>query len=168
MRIDPVDRHPGTSECSHGAKPDRRPAVTEAAASAAGTRQPGRERRARARDLGLAPGTLMPGPVNAITDVPGVRVGHATLIEGTDIRTGVTAIVHDTLLGARTWRQRTLPAGLAVFNGFGKMTGSTQIAELGTIETPVLLTATLSVFRVGRRAAQLPARTAGAIRHRAR
>lgn len=99
--------------------------------------------RARARDLGLAPGRLPPGPANAITDVPGIRVGHATVAEGAGIRTGVTAIVHDNLL-----RAGTLPAGLAVFNGFGKMTGSTQIAELGTIETPVLLTATLSVFRV--------------------
>jgi D-aminopeptidase len=99
--------------------------------------------RARARDLGLAPGRLPPGPANAITDVPGIRVGHATVAQGAGIRTGVTAIVHDNLL-----RAGTLPAGLAVFNGFGKMTGSTQIAELGTIETPVLLTATLSVFRV--------------------
>ena len=75
--------------------------------------------------------------------MPGIRVGHATVAQGAGIRTGVTAIVHDNLL-----RAGTLPAGLAVFNGFGKMTGSTQIAELGTIETPVLLTATLSVFRV--------------------
>ena len=108
----------------------------------------GQDRRARARDLGLAPGTLPAGPVNAITDVPGIRVGHVTLVEGTGIRTGVTAIVHDTLLGRGPGGERTLRAGLAVFNGFGKMTGSTQIAELGTIETPVLLTATLSVFRV--------------------
>jgi D-aminopeptidase len=99
--------------------------------------------RARARDLGLAPGTLPTGPANAITDVAGVRVGHATVIEGTDIRTGVTAIVHENLL-----RPGTLPAGLAVFNGFGKMVGTTQITELGTIETPLLLTSTLSVFRV--------------------
>jgi D-aminopeptidase len=85
--------------------------------------------------------------VNAITDVPGIRVGHATVIEGADIRTGVTAVVHDAVLG-RDPARRTLPAGLAVFNGFGKMTGSTQVRELGTIETPVLLTGTLSVFRV--------------------
>ncbi len=78
-----------------------------------------------------------------MTDVPGIRVGHATVTEGTGIRTGVTAIVHDELLSGGT-----LPAGLSVFNGFGKLTGSTQITELGTIETPVLLTATLSVFRV--------------------
>ena len=104
--------------------------------------------RARARDLGLAPGTLPPGPVNAITDVPGVRVGHATMIEGAAIRTGVTAIVHDALVGAGPGGRRALPAGLVVFNGFGKMVGSTQVTELGTVQTPVLLTATLSVFRV--------------------
>jgi D-aminopeptidase len=98
--------------------------------------------RARTRELGLAPGRLPAGPANAITDVPGVRVGHATVIDGSDIRTGVTAIVHDELLSARS-----LPAGLCVFNGFGKMTGTTQLAELGTLETPVLLTGTLSVFR---------------------
>jgi D-aminopeptidase len=104
--------------------------------------------RVRARDLGLAPGTLPPGHANAITDVPGVRVGHATVVEGADIRTGVTAIVHDALIGAGQDGQRTLPAGLAVFNGFGKMVGTTQLTELGTVETPVLLTATLSVFGV--------------------
>jgi D-aminopeptidase len=100
--------------------------------------------RARARDLGLAPGQLPTGPLNAISDVPGIRVGHATVVAGADIRTGVTAIVHDDLLSGAS----ALPAGLAVFNGFGKMVGSTQLAELGTLETPVLLTATLSVFRV--------------------
>ena len=105
-------------------------------------------RRARARELGLAPGRLPPGPANAITDVPGVRVGHATLIEGTDIRTGITAIVHDTLLRGTTDSKGCLPAGLAVYNGYGKMVGSTQLRELGVIETPVLLTSTLSVFRV--------------------
>jgi D-aminopeptidase len=105
--------------------------------------------RARARELGLAPGTLPPGPHNAITDVPGIRVGHATVIEGSDIRTGVTAIVHDELLAGGTQPDGSgaLRAGLSVFNGFGKMTGATQVTELGTIETPVLLTATLSVFR---------------------
>jgi D-aminopeptidase len=100
--------------------------------------------RARARDLGLMPGRLPTGQANAISDVPGVRVGHATVIAGDDVRTGVTAIVHDDLLSGAA----ALPAGLSVFNGFGKMVGSTQLAELGTLETPVLLTATLSVFRV--------------------
>ena len=99
--------------------------------------------RARARHLGLAPGRLPTGPANAITDVAGIGVGHATVIEGTAIRTGVTAITHENLL-----RAGTMPAGLAVFNGFGKMVGTTQLTELGTIETPVLLTSTLSVFRV--------------------
>ena len=111
--------------------------------------------RGRAREIGVAPGRLPTGPANAITDVPGIRVGHATVIEGTGIRTGVTAVVHDELL-PRGSQQGSSPqpatgklaAGLSVFNGFGKMVGSTQVAELGTIETPVLLTATLSVFRV--------------------
>ncbi len=116
--------------------------------------------RARARDIGIAPGVLPTGSANAITDVPGIRVGHATVIEGTGIRTGVTAVVPGALLpgdeqgsaeqraGSRRATTGALPAGLSVFNGFGKMVGSTQLAELGTIETPVLLTATLSVFRV--------------------
>jgi D-aminopeptidase len=129
--------------------------VTKAAAAgrAAGDRPPD---RARAREIGVAPGRLPTGAANAITDVPGIRVGHATVIEGTGIRTGVTAVVHDDLLphGSEQGRSTQLPgtrklaAGLSVFNGFGKMVGSTQVAELGTIETPVLLTATLSVFRV--------------------
>jgi D-aminopeptidase len=97
----------------------------------------------RARELGIEPGTLPPGPVNAITDVPGIRVGHSTLIEGTGIRTGVTAIVHDALTG-----RAALPAGLFTFNGFGKLVGSTQVHELGEVETPVLLTSTLATFTV--------------------
>jgi D-aminopeptidase len=101
------------------------------------------ERRARARELGIVVGSLPTGEHNAITDVPGVRVGHTTLIEGRDVRTGVTAIVHDGLTGARS-----LPAGLAVGNGYGKIVGTTQLSELGVIETPVLLTGTLSTFRV--------------------
>ncbi len=99
--------------------------------------------RARARDLGIAPGALPTGELNAITDVPGVRVGQVTLIEGSDIRTGVTAIVHDRLTGSQT-----LNAALETGNGFGKIVGTTQIGELGVIETPVLLTSTLSTFRV--------------------
>jgi D-aminopeptidase len=99
--------------------------------------------RARARDLGIVVGSLPPGEHNAITDVAGVRVGHTTLIEGSDIRTGVTAIVHDRLSSATT-----LNAGLAVGNGFGKIVGTTQVSELGVIETPILLTGTLSTFRV--------------------
>ncbi|MFU8875398.1 P1 family peptidase [Micromonospora sp. SL4-19] len=96
----------------------------------------------RARELGIVVGKMPTGPVNAITDVPGVRVGHTTLIDGDDIRTGVTAIVPDQLT-----ERRALPAGLDVGNGHGKLVGSTQVIELGEIETPVVLTATLSTFR---------------------
>jgi D-aminopeptidase len=98
--------------------------------------------RARARDLGIEVGALPPGEHNAITDVAGVRVGHTTLIEGSDVRTGVTAIVHDGLTGVKT-----LNAALAVGNGYGKIVGTTQLAELGVIETPVVLTGTLCTFR---------------------
>lgn len=94
----------------------------------------------RARELGVAPGTLPTGPLNAITDVAGVRVGHRTRVEGDDIRTGVTAILPH---GGNVFQDRT-PAGFAVANGFGKMMGSTQIVELGEIETPIVLTNTLS------------------------
>ena len=99
--------------------------------------------RRRARELGIAPGILPVGKWNAITDVRGVKVGHATLIEAADIRTGVTAILpHDGNLF-----QDKLPAGMAVGNGFGKLMGSTQVEELGEIETPILLTNTLAVPR---------------------
>jgi D-aminopeptidase len=98
--------------------------------------------RARARELGVIPGSLPPGEHNAITDVADVRVGHTTLIEGSDVRTGVTAIVHDGLTGFKT-----LNAGLAVGNGYGKIVGTTQLGELGVIETPVVLTGTLCTFR---------------------
>jgi D-aminopeptidase len=108
-----------------------------------GRNQTPAESRARARDLGVVPGPVPTGPLNAITDVPGVRVGHTTLVEGSDIRTGVTAIVPDGLA-----RAQALDAGLAVGNGYGKIVGTTQISELGVIETPVLLTGTLSTFRV--------------------
>jgi len=99
--------------------------------------------RRRARELGIAPGVLPTGPLNAITDVNGVRVGHVTLIEGADIRTGVTAI----LPHAGNLFQDKVPAGLAVGNGFGKLAGATQVVELGEIETPILLTNTLAVPR---------------------
>jgi D-aminopeptidase len=99
--------------------------------------------RRRARALGLAPGILPTGPWNAITDVAGVRVGHFTLIEGEDVRTGVTAILPD---GGNLYQGR-VPAGLAVGNGFGKLAGATQIEELGEIETPIVLTNTLAVPR---------------------
>ncbi len=95
----------------------------------------------RARDLGIAPGVLSPGPLNAITDVSGVLVGHVTVIEGADIRTGATAI----LPHAGNLFQEKVPAGLAVGNGFGKLIGATQLVELGEIETPIVLTNTLAV-----------------------
>ncbi|WP_281258596.1 P1 family peptidase [Caulobacter mirabilis] len=85
----------------------------------------------RARELGITPGTFKTGPLNAITDVGGVRVGHRTRIEGDDIRTGVTAILPH---GGNVFQDR-VPAGFAVANGFGKLMGSTQIIELGEIET---------------------------------
>jgi D-aminopeptidase len=99
--------------------------------------------RSRARELGLSFGPYPPGPHNAITDVTGVRVGQSTVREGTGIRTGVTAVVPD---GADR-AGGTLAAGLFVGNGFGKLTGATQLAELGVIETPIVLTGTLSAFR---------------------
>jgi D-aminopeptidase len=97
--------------------------------------------RPRARDLQIEPGVFKPGARNAITDVAGVRVGHVTLVEGDDVRTGVTAIVpHDGNLF-----QEKAPAAVYVGNAFGKFAGSTQVNELGTLETPVVLTNTLAV-----------------------
>jgi D-aminopeptidase len=108
---------------------------------ASGTAAMGQE-RPRARDLGLTPGRLEPGPLNAITDVAGVRVGHFTLIGGDHIRTGVTAVVpHPGNLF-----QEQVPAAMVVGNGFGKLIGFTQVEELGRIETPILLTNTLAVW----------------------
>lgn len=99
--------------------------------------------RQRLRQLGLAPGILSPGPHNAITDVAGVTVGQVTLIEGDAIRTGATAILpHQGNL-----YQAKVPAGVMVGNGYGKLMGSTQIMELGEIETPIVLTNTLAVPR---------------------
>ena len=98
-------------------------------------------KRPRAREIGLAPGVFPTGPLNAITDVRGVRVGHTTLIEGDHIRTGVTAILPHT----GNLFQEKVPGGVFVGNAFGKLAGSTQVQELGTIETPVVLTNTLSV-----------------------
>ena len=95
----------------------------------------------RARDLGIAPGVLGTGTLNAITDVGGLLVGHVTLIQGDNIRTGVTAILPH---GGNLYQQK-VPAGFAVANGYGKFAGTTQILELGEIETPIVLTNTLSV-----------------------
>ncbi len=100
--------------------------------------------RPRARDLGISVGILPPGKNNAITDVEGVGVGQTTLIKGDNIRTGVTAIVPHT----GNLFQEKVPAAIHVGNGFGKLMGSTQVNELGEIETPILLTGTLNVPRV--------------------
>jgi D-aminopeptidase len=97
--------------------------------------------RPRARDLGISPGALTPGPLNAITDVDGVRVGHVTLKNGDTVRTGVTAILPH---GGNLFQDKVAGA-VFVGNAFGKLAGSTQVQELGTIETPIVLTNTLSV-----------------------
>lgn len=97
--------------------------------------------RLRVRELGVDPWILKPGKFNSITDVQGVKVGHFTLIRGEDIRTGVTAILpHD----GNIFLEK-VPAGVYVGNGFGKLMGFTQVEELGCIETPIILTNTLSV-----------------------
>ncbi|MCX7717835.1 MAG: P1 family peptidase [Candidatus Sumerlaeaceae bacterium] len=98
-------------------------------------------RRLRAREMGLQPGVLPPGPLNAITDIPDVRVGHRTLIHGDSVRTGVTVIVPH---GGNIFREK-VPAAVYAANGFGKLAGSTQVQELGTLETPIALTNTLAV-----------------------
>ncbi len=97
--------------------------------------------RPRARDLGLKPGVFEPGPLNAITDVTGVTVGHTTLNHGDRIRTGVTVVVPH---GGNVFQDK-VPGAVFVGNAFGKLAGSTQVDELGTIETPIALTNTLSV-----------------------
>jgi len=117
--------------CNQAVAQDARPAIGQREAV-----------RPRVRDIGLVIGVLPPGPLNAITDVDGVLVGHQTLVEGDDVRTGVTAILpHDGNLF-----QQKVPAAIVVGNGFGKLIGSTQVSELGLLETPVVLTNTLSVF----------------------
>jgi len=97
--------------------------------------------RPRARDLGIAPGVMEPGPLNAITDVGGVLVGHTTVVQGENVRTGVTAILPH---GGNLFREKVAGA-VFVGNAFGKLAGSTQVEELGTIESPIVLTNTLSV-----------------------
>jgi len=101
------------------------------------------EPRPRARDLGIEIGVMDPGPLNAITDVRGVLVGHRTLIRGDSIRTGVTAVLPH---GGNIFVSKVQGA-IVVRNGFGKLIGLSQVNELGQIETPILLTGTLSVFR---------------------
>src|SRR5580693_135354 len=102
------------------------------------------EGRPRVRDLGVQIGVLPPGPLNAITDVAGVKVGQITLIRGDNIRTGVTAILPH---GGNLYKER-VPGAVFLGNAYGKLTGSTQVNEMGEIETPILLTGTDSVPRV--------------------
>jgi D-aminopeptidase len=101
------------------------------------------QQRPRAREAGVVVGILAPGPANAITDVAGVRVGQVTVREGDSVNTGVTAILPHT---GNLFRER-VPAAIRVGNGFGKLLGSTQVRELGELETPILLTCTLCVWR---------------------
>jgi D-aminopeptidase len=113
--------------------------------SAAGAAMFGQtETRPRVRDLGVEVGVLPPGPLNAITDVVGVKVGQTTLIRGDNIRTGVTAILPH---GGNLYKKR-VPGAVFLGNAYGKLAGSTQVNEMGEIETPILLTATDSVPRV--------------------
>ncbi|MGE5835267.1 MAG: P1 family peptidase [Acidobacteriota bacterium] len=102
---------------------------------------PAGQSRPRARDLGITPGVGTPGPSNAITDVPGVEVGHTTLVVGDTIRTGVTVVLPH---AGNLFREK-VPGAVFVGNAFGKLAGSTQVDELGTIESPIVLTNTLSV-----------------------
>ena len=110
--------------------------VTEAA--------PQEKSRPRAREAGVIVGVLQPGPLNAITDVGGVAVGHKTLTRGDNVRTGVTAILPH---NGNLFREK-VPGAVFIGNAFGKLAGSTQVNELGEIETPILLTSTLNVPRV--------------------
>lgn len=100
--------------------------------------------RPRARELGVAPGIFPPGAFNTITDVAGVLVGQVTIVEGDSVRTGITAILPHS---GNIFLQR-VPAAIVVGNGFGKLLGSTQVNELGELETPILLTCTLCVWKV--------------------
>ena len=100
------------------------------------------EERPRARDIGLVIGTFQTGSLNAITDVADVKVGHVTVIEGDDIRTGVTAIIP----GPGNLYTHPMPAWIHVGNGYGKLIGETQVREFGELETPILLTCTLCVW----------------------
>jgi D-aminopeptidase len=100
------------------------------------------QERPRARDVGLVVGIFPTGELNTITDVAGVKVGHSTIIEGDDIRTGVTAIIP----GPGNLYTHPIPAWIHVGNGYGKLIGETQVREFGEIETPILLTCTLCVW----------------------
>lgn len=116
-----------------------------AAACAASPPAPiGDEPRPRLRDLGVTVGSLPPGPHNAITDVAGVRIGHATVVAGSDLHTGVTVILPH---GDNPFLHK-VPAAVHVANGFGKFAGGSQLEELGELESPIALTATLNVPRI--------------------
>jgi len=104
-----------------------------------GAQQP----RPRARDLGIIVGSIPTGPLDAITDVAGVRVGHTTIARGDSINSAVTAILPH---GGNPFREK-VPAAIVVGNGFGKLAGSTQVNELGELESPIVLTCTLCVPR---------------------
>ena len=108
-------------------------------ATSLGAQQP----RPRAREIGIIVGSIPTGPLNAITDVAGVRVGHTTIARGDSINTGVTAILPH---GGNPFREK-VPAAIVVGNGFGKLAGSTQVNELGELESPIVLTCTLCVPR---------------------
>jgi D-aminopeptidase len=120
---------------------ERQTAVSAARSSGQDVRAPGRP---RAREAGVIVGVLKTGQLNAITDVAGVAVGHTTLIRGDNVRTGVTAILPH---GGNLFREK-VPGAVFIGNAFGKLAGSTQVNELGEIETPIMLTATLNVPRV--------------------
>jgi D-aminopeptidase len=120
---------------------ERQTAVSAARSSGQDVRAPGRP---RAREAGVIVGVLKTGQLNAITDVAGVAVGHTTLIRGDNVRTGVTAILPH---GGNLFREK-VPGAVFIGNAFGKLVGSTQVNELGEIETPIMLTATLNVPRV--------------------
>src|SRR5215475_11354691 len=100
--------------------------------------------RPRAPEIGIPSGMLPRGPLDAITDVAGVKVGHSTVIRGDNVRTGVTVILPH---GGNLFREK-VPGAVFVGNAFGKLAGSTQVNELGEIETPIMLTCTLCVPRV--------------------
>jgi len=117
--------------------------VLGVAAAVASVTETSAQERHSARELGIVVGVLPPGPLNAITDVAGVRVGHTTVAQGDSINTGVTAILPH---GANPFREK-VPAAVVVGNGFGKLAGVTQVQELGELESPVVLTCTLCVPR---------------------
>ncbi|MCC6330165.1 MAG: P1 family peptidase [Acidobacteria bacterium] len=119
------------------------PAIAQSSGNSEGGPKPEVQTRPRVREAGVKVGVLSPGTLNAITDVPGVLVGHTTIIKGEAIRTGVTAVLPH---GGNLFQEK-VPGAVYVGNGFGKLAGSTQVNELGEIETPILLTSTLAVPR---------------------